>query len=375
MDETALHAALRYFPLTGRPRPACGPLPGRVAEVTAITLAARHPGADVQWQAAHALNKAALIASDCGEPDLARQLCWRHITSYPGTGRPLTIREARGILEPVLNLARLAARTGALAGALELLSGIHQAITFSQDLVVDGSVLPLGGIAGTRDQHRQLRQWAWLQHITEGIRACVLAGDWPAAVSHAESHRGIGAHLLEGRQAAIITPLLAGDACTARALLAESTVTEPWEHAVAACLAVMCADDDDAHELASKTALGFRTAGPAPGYAPYRARLGLTILTLALHSDPASASRITDAVTAEAIASADGSAARELLTHPASSGLLSPAQRQLLAGTQAASGVRAGSVPEPHRTDLLAAASAAEAQLRAFTRSGCHAGS
>ena len=191
-----LHAALRYFPLTGRPRPACGPLAGRVAEVTAITLAVRHPGADIQWEAAHALNKAALIASDCGDPDLARALCWRHITAYTETGRPLTIREARCILEPTLNLARLAVRSGAFTAALELLDGIHQAITFSRDLVVEGSVLPLGGITGTRDQHRQLREWAWLQHITEGIRAHVLADDWPAAVAHAERHpRGLDVKL------------------------------------------------------------------------------------------------------------------------------------------------------------------------------------
>jgi hypothetical protein len=136
----------------------------------------------------------------------------------------------------------------------------------------------------------------------------------------------------------------------------------------------MCADDN-AYELASEMAVGFRAAKAVPGYAPYRARLGLTILTLTLDSDPAIASRMTEAVTTEAISSADGSAARELLTHPASSRLLSPEQSQLLADTQAISGIRAGSIPEPHRTDLLAAVSAAEAQLRAFTRSGRHAGS
>ena len=61
--------------------------------------------------------------------------------------------------------------------ALDLLDGSHQAITFSRDLVVEGSVLP-GGITGTRDQHRQLREWAWLQHITEGIRAQPPGRQW-----------------------------------------------------------------------------------------------------------------------------------------------------------------------------------------------------
>ena len=57
--------------------------------------------------ATHTLNKAALVASDCGMADLARQLCWQHIDTYRRIQRPLTIIEALYMLEPVLNLARL----------------------------------------------------------------------------------------------------------------------------------------------------------------------------------------------------------------------------------------------------------------------------
>jgi hypothetical protein len=57
VDDATLHAALRYFPLTGRPRPACRTLPERVTEVRDITKTACQPGADVVHHAAHALNK------------------------------------------------------------------------------------------------------------------------------------------------------------------------------------------------------------------------------------------------------------------------------------------------------------------------------
>lgn len=38
MDDAILHAALRWFPRTGHPKPACPPLPGRVREAPASRL-------------------------------------------------------------------------------------------------------------------------------------------------------------------------------------------------------------------------------------------------------------------------------------------------------------------------------------------------
>ena len=82
MDDATLRAALRCLPLTGRPRPACRPLPERVAEVSGIARAACQADAGALAEASHAMNKAALIASDCGLQDLARDLCWHHINAY-----------------------------------------------------------------------------------------------------------------------------------------------------------------------------------------------------------------------------------------------------------------------------------------------------
>lgn len=89
MNPTTL-AAARRFPLLGRPRPACPSLPDRVKEIADIAHTARQKGAHGLAEGAHTLNKAALVASDCGLASLARDLCWQHIDTYRAAARPLT---------------------------------------------------------------------------------------------------------------------------------------------------------------------------------------------------------------------------------------------------------------------------------------------
>jgi hypothetical protein len=369
MDDATLGAALRCLPLTGRPRPACRPLPERVAEVTEVARAACRP-AGALAEASHALNKAALIASDCGLPDLARDLCWQHINAYRLPQRPLAVQQARGILEPALNLARLRIRAKEHDKALHLLGDIHQAITTVTDLTIDGEVLPLSRLAVTQEEHRKLREWAWLQHLSEGIRAHVLAARWDEAARHAELHHGIGNHLMEGRQTAIILRCLSRDLAAAGQMLADTAVTEPWERQVATCLAVICAQDQAAsrRHITAMTE-SFQPAEPVPGYATYRAKLGIVTIVLARDADPAEAKRIASTVTTEVIGSSDGYAAREVLAHPTAADLLSVRQRQQLDGTAAASGLAAGSIAEPLHRDLMAAVSTAEHRLHVLLNS------
>ncbi len=79
--------AINRFPLFGRPRPSCPELPERVREVVDIAQTATQAGADGPVRAKNALTMAALIASDCGMPDLARDLCWQHINAYRAADR------------------------------------------------------------------------------------------------------------------------------------------------------------------------------------------------------------------------------------------------------------------------------------------------
>lgn len=124
-------------------------------------------------------------------PYLARHLCWQHIDAYRRLDRPLTVIEARYMLEPVLNLARLQIRAdNGTAAALQILEAMHQAVTRRQDLTVGDHTLRTAHLVGTQHDRRQLREWVWLQLIGEGVRALALADRWKDAAEHARTHNG-----------------------------------------------------------------------------------------------------------------------------------------------------------------------------------------
>ncbi|MEV4628257.1 hypothetical protein AB0J90_18480 [Micromonospora sp. NPDC049523] len=358
MPHDALAAAVRRFPLLGRPRPTCPALPTRVREVTDAVQVAAHKAEHGMADAAHALNKAALIASDCGLPHLARRLCWQHIDAYRRADRPLTILETRYLLEPVLNLTRLHIRANQTLHALQLLKAMHQAITNRCDLTVDDHSLPLANLTGEQQERRQLREWVWLQLIGEGVRAFALADRWTEAADHARAYHGIGVHLMEGRQAAIIAYCTQGELTRGRALLAQSAPTQPWEQEIGTCLLVMCTQPDDpvmAHHL-TKAAARFTARTPAAGYASYRARLGLTIATLASGTRPDLATELIRQTADEAIASADGYTARDVLVFREPVDGISQRQYERLTQLVAESGLGAGTLPELTLRRLTAAA-------------------
>jgi hypothetical protein len=369
VDHATLSAAVRYFPLLGRPRPACPSLSERVNEIVQITGAATQQGTNGMNEAAHALNKAALLASDCGLADLSCALCWQHINVYSAASRTLTPLEARYMLEPVLNLARLRIRADVGAPALQLLHAMYQAVTKNTDLVVDGRTLPLSHLHGTPQEDRKLREWVWIQYLGDGIRALTLAGRWDQAVAHAGAHRGIGLHLMDGRQATIITHCLNGATATARAILKESTPTQPWEQQVASCLNVMCADANRTSARSNVTTMIGQFFGqqPIPGYAVFRARLGLAVATLASHTHPAAAKRVLAQVAAEVVEAGDGYAARDVLRCPSPTlpTELTDKQRAALTSLLVSSGLGSGTLPEPLHHLLTTSMQLAKATLAA----------
>lgn len=97
-----------WFPLVPRPRPPCGELRQRVAEVRALARLSSN-GRTGLATAAEAHNKAALIASDCGLSDLARRLCWRQFDVFQAAA-PLSATAAKFALQPIVNLGRLLTR-------------------------------------------------------------------------------------------------------------------------------------------------------------------------------------------------------------------------------------------------------------------------
>ena len=341
--DTALHAGLRWLPLVCWPRPACPPLPARVTEITTLVREAGEPGADPLGGTAHALNKAALLASDCGLDDLARDLCWRHIDSYRQASRPLTVDLARRMLGPALNLARLKLRSGEADSALRLLEAIHHAVTAGSDLIIDGRVLPVAGLAGTTEEHARLRNAVRQHHLTDGIRAHATAGRWDQAASLAEALGGVSARLTEGRQAVIIARCMEGDLTAARGILAQTVAAEPWETHVAACLTVICGTTGADSAVCTMTEQ-FLTGKPAPRCTLFWARLGLTIAALAGRTRPRYAGAVIGAIAEAAIQAADGYAARDIVQSPGAY-VLEEQRRNCLAELAAASGLGCSPLP------------------------------
>ncbi|MGW7688777.1 TetR/AcrR family transcriptional regulator [Streptomyces asiaticus] len=203
--ETALPAARRPPPAASSPissspsRPT--PHHPRVKEISELARSAEREGK--LSLAAAAQNKAALIACDCGMPDLAHTLCWRHAEVYL-CAQPLSAQEARHALEPVVNIARLLIRDGDGNGAYHLLDGLVQAARARGRAEVDGHTISFNDLTATDEEHHQLYQWLWTVLLGDGTRALVAAEAWDRARSHARRHRGAGQRLLDGRQVEVL---------------------------------------------------------------------------------------------------------------------------------------------------------------------------
>ena len=365
MDESTLLAASRRFPLLSRPRPACPSLAERVQEIAQIAKSARADETDVLMEATHALNKAALVVSDAGLAPFARDLSWQQINIFRDAGPALSVSEVGYMLAPVLNLARLSIRSGGGNEAVDLLENMLQAVKQRSDLEIEGRTLPIARMLGTREEHRKLYEWAWKACIADGVRALVVQARWDEAVRHAERHRGIGLHLMEGRQAAIVADCLSGRADTATRLFEGSTLTEQWEQQVATCLDVMCTYSAGKPVSAEVLAMveAFQDQRPVPGYVPYYARLGLSVATLAAALYPEAATRALVRAAEVALKSGDGYAAREILGFKSTALCLEKQHREALTGLAVTAGLGAGQLPEPLLDSLLVSVDIAEKAL------------
>jgi hypothetical protein len=280
------------------------------------------------------------------------------------------VSEVGYMLAPVLNLARLSIRSGGGNEAVDLLENMLQAIKQRSDLEIDGRTLPIAKMVGTREEHRKLYEWAWKACIADGIRALVVQARWDEAVRHAERHRGVGRHLMDGRQAAIVAGCLSGRADTATKLFEGSTLTEQWEQQVATCLDVMCtyaAGKPVAAEILAMVET-FQVQQPVSGYAPYYARLGLSIATLAAGLYPEAANRALVRAAAEALKSGDGYAVREIIGFKNTALRLDEQHHQALIDRAAFSGLGSGPLPEPLLDSLLVSVELSSKTLEAAVR-------
>ncbi|MCZ7424242.1 hypothetical protein ACWIGG_21915 [Micromonospora aurantiaca (nom. illeg.)] len=333
-------ALFRRFPLVARPRPIAGPLAARIDDLCA--LAERAAREDDRAAASAVYNQAALLASDCGQPDLARRWCHEHAAAYL-RAVPLDARAARHALEPLVNLARLHIRDRNGDAALRLLTSLFEVVSSRTDAVIDGQALPASRLTRGEDDHREVRQWLWSVLVAEGARALAGAGRWGEAYEHLERHRGIGQRMLDGRQVAIIARLAAGDTASARSMVAETAPGEPWEDAVTACLAYLC--DRSSHERLKRALQRLRGLQPARPLVMFQTRLSMTLLHAAAGAVDALLPGVASSMAAHCVTCGDAYAAREFLYHRSPVVVIGRHQTAQLADIVASSGLDLDGLP------------------------------
>ncbi|MEU1878023.1 hypothetical protein ABZ470_11960 [Streptosporangium sp. NPDC020072] len=318
-------AALR-FPLVARPRPICRPLDIRLNQIQARADQAEQGGDDALLRAAEALNLAALLASDCGMPHLARDLCRRQFVIFHAA-RPLTAAHAQLALQPAVNLGRIHIRNGDGQRAFHLFHTLFAALQNQGTADLDGDAFSLRRFLRTTDDRRETSQWLWQVVLSEGTRALTRAGQWQEALTYATELRGIGLRLWEGRQITILTQVFGNAPDAALDLLDHTEINEPWEAAVHSCLVAMAlrAAGRKTGSHAPQTLATYLDLEPDLTLVDFRTRLGLTIIDI-LAEDEVVASPIYDRLLTEATGVGGAHSAREVLTHPGFRARLAPAR-------------------------------------------------
>ncbi|MFC7219670.1 hypothetical protein ACFQLX_16085 [Streptomyces polyrhachis] len=349
----------RTFPLVARPRPTCPPLEERVRRLhaQAVSAASERQGEGNITPAVAVLNLAALIASDCGDPHLARRLCWEHADAFLAI-HPLSARHARFALEPVVNLARLQIRDGQPLAAYQLLDRLYRTVRARSTAVIADRELALRDLTATTEDQQAVCQWLWTVVLADGTRALAGAGRWSEAHEHAHRHQGIGDRLLDGRQVAVLAGVFEGNPADALTLLEASRVDEPWEQGVAGCLRLLCHHrlNRPTPRAAARAVLHYLESVPEPGLIVFRTRLALTCRTLTATAHPDITDKLTHPLIREVLESGDGYAAREVLRHRAVRHHLKPSETARLIHTVRTAGLGPNAMPDELRRTLLEAA-------------------
>ncbi|MBV6699404.1 hypothetical protein [Kitasatospora aureofaciens] len=342
------------FPLVARIRPACLPLDarvGRLCELADTGARQADPGL-----ASRVFNQAALLASDLGLPEYARELCHRHAHLHLTIG-PLPATNAIRGLEPLVNLARLHIRAGHHDQGHRLLLDLYHAVTTGTAAVLDGITVPAQLTA--TDQHRaEIRKWLWRVVLADGTRALTTAGRWTEALHHIEEHHGIGRRLLDGRQVAVLAHATTGDLPGALDLLEATAPGDPWENAVTATLTALCRPGDQ--RAAATAADHYLALEDGVGLAVFSTRLALTTFDAYGPATPA-ARNLARHLTNRTSESGDGYALRDVLAHPSVRDYLHPGQANTLERALAACALGSGTLPttlDARLEDALARAAA-----------------
>jgi len=354
---------LRRFPLIARPRPVCGPLAVRIGDLSRRAEVADRDNDLGQAAAVH--NLAALILSDCGLPEQARDLCHRHTLAYAGAAP--SARLARLALEPLVNLARLHIRDGHGEVAFALLDALYTTVQARTDTIIDSMPIEASALTATPNDHREVVKWLWSVHLAEGSRALAAAGRWDDAARHLQRHNGIGNQMLDGRQIAVLSHALNHDTVEVTTLLDQTEPGEPWQNAVTATLRVLCSHAPTPEQVHS-TISQYQHLTYSPNTALFGTRLGLCVADAAIQNLSAAADQVIAAVIDHTVAARDGYATRDLLNHSACARLVQRHQQPTLDAVLTASGLDEGPPPRNQVAELDRAVALADAALARLVR-------
>ncbi len=330
-----------WFPLLPRRRPACRALPARVEEITQLAHAADDgPEEHRLVSAAEAHNKAALLLSDCGLPDRARELCWRQFDLFHAHA-PLEPRTAKLALQPLVNLGRLHSRNGHGTRAHQLFTNSYRTLRDRTAGEIDHRTIDLNDLLDGQEGRRELLRFLWTVLLADGTRALTRAGRWDDALEHTERHNGIGNRMFDGRQVAIITHLVRGDYNHALDLVNHSSTPELWEQAVASYLATLCRTLSGSDAQPSRVTMVDRYLELAKQPPPpvFHCRLGLCVLDL---TDDTLHAPLATEITRRAITSTDAYTARDVLAHRTYGPGLSDTDRRALTSVVSSAGLHHG---------------------------------
>ncbi|MEU7183247.1 MULTISPECIES: hypothetical protein [Streptomyces] len=300
-------------------------------------------------------NQAALIASDVGAPDTAREMCHQHAAAYLHAA-PLPGRTAIRALEPVVNLARLQLRAGQTDDGRQCLLALFNAVTTGSSAQVEDITVPADLVAYA-DDRQVVRAWLWRVLLADGTRALTTAGRWAEALDHAKAHRGVGQRMLDGRQVAVLAALTSGNTRAANRLLVHTVPGEAWEDAVTNYLTILY------HRISGRAwrrplqnlATTYLERLDKDDMAVFDTRLGLAVLDVVDSVNDPAARLVVAELHRRTMKTTDGYAAREILAHPLFTALATYQEAQDCRALLRACALEAGTLPS-ELSDQLAAA-------------------
>jgi hypothetical protein len=350
----AVHRAAARFPLVCRPHLTYPSFTARIEELRtcADRSAQAEPLNDRINAACATWNLSALIASDCGLPDLAADLCLRQLRLFQAAW-PVSGDTAIAALQPMVNLIRLTARAGNPHTAYQQLADLHHAVHHGGTVTLHGQPIDLTRFTTPATVHH-IQPWVRFLMTDDGTRLLAATGQWPKAAQHATTYDTEPNRLHDSRQARTIAAWHANDPDAANTLLDQAHTTEPWESAVRQLLrhgtATIAGRAQD--ELFTTVVDTARTAieTTAPHTRMFRVRLARTVVTLA----PANSHTLTDplcrTVVDDTEEGGDAFAAREILRSPTP--MTNDQQRKTLEALVYDGGLGRGTIPASDLTSM-----------------------